>query len=116
MVNRTTSIFWLSAETTADERVSVLICCEMISNYCDNVALQRENIPDEVWQRWRTFIKEQVTASVELHRFMRQYLDWYSPALAVIQRTGREKRRPRPSPQRMVFPNRRPSSTRAWTP
>jgi len=74
----------LAATTPEDERVTVLITCEMIANYCDNVALQRENIPDEVWQRWRTFIHEQIVCSAELNRFMRQYINWYSPALASI--------------------------------
>ena len=38
-----------------------------------------------------------------------------SSTLATIQRTGREKRRPVPSPQRMVFEKRRPSTRRAAT-
>ncbi|MFM9170985.1 MAG: hypothetical protein ACKOTD_12985, partial [Phycisphaerales bacterium] len=42
-----------------EHRVEVLCCCEMIANYCDNTALQRENIPDHVWQRWRNFVREQ---------------------------------------------------------
>lgn len=76
----------LSAETPPEERVHVLICCEMIANYCDNVALQRENIPDEVWQRWRAFIKEQIAASAELNLFLRQYEGWYSADIADILR------------------------------
>jgi len=76
----------LTSETEQGERVQVLICCEMIANYCDNVALQRENIPESIWQRWRTFIKEQVVACPELNRFFRQQEGWYSPDIAEILR------------------------------
>lgn len=76
----------LSPTVADEERVQVLICVEMIANYCDNVALQRENIPDATWQRWRTFIKEQVQSSPELNRFLRQLEGWYSPDIAAILR------------------------------
>ncbi len=74
----------ISSQTPGSERVQVLICCEMIANYCDNVALQRENIPDAIWQRWRTFIREQVAASGELNVFLRQNASWYSPDLVAV--------------------------------
>lgn len=67
-----------------DERVEVLCCCEMIANYCDNTALQRENIPDHVWQRWKRFVREQVAMSVVLRDFMREYREWYSPEVCEI--------------------------------
>ena len=67
-----------------NHRVEVLCCCEMIANYCDNTALQRENIPDHVWQRWRCFVREQVTMSVVLQDFLREYRQWYSPELGQI--------------------------------
>ncbi len=76
----------LDATTPNDERVRVLICCEMIANYCDNVALQRENIPLAIWLRWRAFIKEQFAASVELTAFVHQYEQWYSPDLVAVLR------------------------------
>jgi hypothetical protein len=67
-----------------EHRVEVLCCCEMIANYCDNTALQRENIPDHVWQRWRNFVREQIALSVVLQDFMREYRAWYSPEVAEI--------------------------------
>lgn len=76
----------LSSTVADEERVQVLLCVEMIANYCDNVALQRENIPDVTWQRWRSFIKEQVESSPELNRFLRQFESWYSPDIASILR------------------------------
>jgi hypothetical protein len=67
-----------------ERRVEVLCCCEMIANYCDNTALQRENIPDHVWQRWRNFIVEQIRLSVVLQDFMTEYKAWYSPEVGEI--------------------------------
>lgn len=58
----------------------------MIANYCDNFALQRENMPDEVWQRWRAFIKEQAAASAELYLSLRQCEGWYSANISDILR------------------------------
>ena len=66
------------------DRIRVLCCCEMIANYCDNTALQRENIPNHVWQRWRTFIKQQVEMSKVLRDFFRDYRMWYSPEIGEI--------------------------------
>jgi hypothetical protein len=67
-----------------EHRIEVLCCCEMIANYCDNTALQRENIPDHVWQRWRNFIREQISMSPALMEFMKQYRLWYSPEVGEI--------------------------------
>jgi hypothetical protein len=74
----------LTKDTPESERVQVLICCEMIANYCDNVVLQRENIPNEIWLRWRAFIREQLLASAELTAFIHHYGAWYSPDLGAI--------------------------------
>ena len=68
----------------SEHRVQVLMCCEMIANYCDNVTLQRENIPDHVWQRWKNFIKGQLDISIELKNFMPEYRDWYSSEMIEI--------------------------------
>ena len=50
----------------------------VIANYCDNVTMQRENIPNHVWQRWKNFIIGQLEISTELKKFMLEYKDWYS--------------------------------------
>jgi hypothetical protein len=71
-------------ETDSEHRVQVLMCCEMIANYCDNVTLQRENIPDAVWLRWKNFIKGQLEISIELKSFMLEYKDWYSAEMIAI--------------------------------
>ncbi len=71
-------------EKQSEHRVQVLICCEMIANYCDNVTLQRENIPEHVWMRWKNFIKGQLEISIELKKFMLEYKDWYSTEMIEI--------------------------------
>jgi len=71
-------------ETDSEHRVQVLMCCEMIANYCDNVTLQRENIPDAVWLRWKNFIKGQLEISIELKSFMLEYKEWYSAEMIAI--------------------------------
>ena len=49
-----------------------------------DTALQRENIPDHVWQRWRNFVREQIALSVVLQDFMRECRAWYSPEVGDI--------------------------------
>jgi hypothetical protein len=71
-------------EKDSEHKIQVLMCCEMIANYCDNVTLQRENIPDHVWQRWKNFIIGQLQLSQELKRFMKEYEEWYSPEMISI--------------------------------
>lgn len=78
--------FYHNKKMTEDfeNKVQVLICCEMIANYCDNVTLQRENIPNHIWQRWRNFIIGQLESSYELRKFMIEFKDWYSPEMCTI--------------------------------
>jgi hypothetical protein len=71
-------------EENSEHRIQVLMCCEMIANYCDNVTLQRENIPDQVWQRWKNFILGQLRISNELKKFMIEYKEWYSQEMIFI--------------------------------
>jgi len=71
-------------ESNSEHRVQVLICCEMIANYCDNVTLQKENIPNHVWQRWKNFIIGQLEISSELKKFMLEYKEWYSVEMVSI--------------------------------
>ena len=56
----------------------------MIANYCDNVTLQRENMPDYIWQRWRNFIISQLDTSLVFREFMNEYSEWYSPEMILI--------------------------------
>jgi len=71
-------------DDAGDHRVEVLCCAEMIANYCDNTALQRENIPDQVWMRWRNFIVGQCETSQVLRDFLTEYQSWYSPEIGEI--------------------------------
>ena len=71
-------------DAISEHRVQVLMCCEMIANYCDNVTLQKENIPNHVWLRWKNFILGQLEISIELKTFMQEYKDWYSVEMIAI--------------------------------
>ena len=71
-------------DANSEHRVQVLMCCEMIANYCDNVTLQKENIPNHVWLRWKNFILGQLEISIELKTFMQEYKDWYSVEMIAI--------------------------------
>lgn len=73
-----------SLDLQSEHRIKVLICCEMIANYCDNVTLQKENIPLEIWLRWKNFIKGQLSTSVELQKFMIEYKEWYSKEMIAV--------------------------------
>jgi hypothetical protein len=68
----------------SDKRVEILCCCEMIANYCDNTVLQRENIPEHVWKRWRYFVCEQIANSIVLQNFLLEYREWYSLEIQII--------------------------------
>ena len=71
-------------DAISEHRVQVLMCCEMIANYCDNVTLQKENIPNHVWLRWKNFILGQLEISIELKTFMQEYKEWYSVEMIAI--------------------------------
>ncbi len=71
-------------DPNSEHKVEVLICCEMIANYCDNVTLQRENIPKYIWLRWKNFIVGQLEISDVLKEFMIEYKSWYSPEMISI--------------------------------
>jgi len=71
-------------EADSAHRIEALCCCEMIANYCDNTALQRESIPVHVWKKWRLFIAQQLRVSVVLCEFIEEHRDWYSPELLAI--------------------------------
>jgi hypothetical protein len=71
-------------EEDNENKIKILICTEMIANYCDNVTLQRENMPDYIWQRWRNFIISQLDTSLVFREFMNEYSEWYSPEMILI--------------------------------
>lgn len=78
--------FYLNKSLEKDDpcEVEVLMCCEMIANYCDNVALQRSSMERSVWLRWRSFIEEQVASSPALKHFLFSHHSWYSRDLETI--------------------------------
>ena len=77
--------FYDNAPLPEDEkvRVEVLCICEMIANYLDNVALQRDNLPEPLWERWSCFIRDTLVGSQVIQEHFRKFRNWYSPELIV---------------------------------
>lgn len=67
-------------------RVEVLICCEMIANYCDNVMQQRTSMSEPAFESWKTFVLEQCLTSPSLREFVIKYEHWYSAELGDLAR------------------------------
>jgi hypothetical protein len=65
-------------------RVSVLLCAEMIANYCDNAIQQAGSMSDDVWESWRRYIVQQYQISPAFREFVRMRRDWYSPDLVQV--------------------------------
>lgn len=65
-------------------RVEILILTEMVVNYLDLVALQKDNLPENVWARWRNFILDTVSFSPVVKQHLKKYHNWYSDELNQI--------------------------------
>ena len=65
-------------------RVSVLLCAEMIANYCDNAIQQAGSMSDDVWESWRRYIVQQYQISPAFREFVRMRRDWYSSELVQV--------------------------------
>lgn len=71
-------------EVSSEIRLEVLMCCEMIANYCDNTMTQKENMPFGVYRKWHKFIEQQISMSPVLLNFLIQYSEWYDPDIGNI--------------------------------
>jgi len=71
-------------QASQEVRVEVLMCCEMIANYCDNTLTQKENMPIAVYQKWQKFIEQQISMSSVLLNFFLEYPEWYDPEIKSI--------------------------------
>ena len=71
-------------QTSHEVRVEVMMCCEMIANYCDNALTQKENMPLGVYQKWQKFIEQQISMSSVLLNFFLEYPEWYDPEIKKI--------------------------------
>lgn len=71
-------------KTSPEVRIEVLMCCEMIANYCDNTLTQKENMPVAVYQKWQKFIEQQISMSSILLNFFLEYPEWYDPEIKNI--------------------------------
>jgi hypothetical protein len=75
-------------ETAADGTVIAFVqyATEMLANYIENVALQREHMSAETWRSWKLFIKSVYLSSPALRVFLQRDEQWYDPKLMVIIR------------------------------
>jgi len=88
------SCFYDNAPLPSDNklRVEVLCICEMIANYLDHVALQHDNLPKPVWERWSCFIRDTLAGSQVIQEHFRKYRNWYSQEiLAHVDAVGQAK-------------------------
>jgi hypothetical protein len=65
-------------------RIEILCVTEMIANYLDMVALQRENMPSQVWKYWKNFIVDTVRRSEVVRNHLKNFANWYSEELNAI--------------------------------
>jgi hypothetical protein len=72
-----------SKELSADEpeHAFVLYAAEAIANFMEHLVLQRDNLPQNQWDRWNDFIDGQLEESPVIQEFLLRNRQWYSTAL-----------------------------------
>ena len=66
------------------DREEILLLTEMIVNYLDLVALQKDNMPSNVWPRWKNFISDTIESSPVVTEHLTKFAFWYSEELNLI--------------------------------
>jgi hypothetical protein len=66
------------------DNVVVRLAAAMLSNYLENLTLQKANILPETWLRWRRFIVDTYRSSPAVQWHLTKYEKWYSPQLIHI--------------------------------
>jgi serine/threonine protein kinase len=74
------------SEEQADDPTAIPCLAEMIANYLNLVALQKDNLPGNVWERWRNFILDAVQSSPVVFDHFAKYPHWYSEEVNAIIR------------------------------
>ena len=65
-------------------RVEILCLTEMIANYLDLVALQKDNLPPTAWTGWHKFILDTLQMSPVVREHLTKYGAWCSTELQAI--------------------------------
>ena len=78
-------------------RVEILLLTEMIVNYLELVAMQKDNLSRTEWVDWRNFILNAVHRSPVIREFVTNFSDWYSVELnAIIKQSNASTSRTQP--------------------
>jgi hypothetical protein len=56
----------------------VMCAAEIVANFMEFVALQRQNLPKSVWERWATYIKDRYHTSKVLRDYFVVNRNWYA--------------------------------------
>ena len=60
----------------SEARVRVLCVCECLANFLEHVSLQRENLPNNVWETWHAFICDSYLRSSVLRDHFDKFRGW----------------------------------------
>lgn len=57
---------------------------EIIADFLEHVALQKANLPKEVWMHWKEYIISMHRSCPLLREHFRQHADWYSESILML--------------------------------
>ena len=66
------------------DNVCVQLAAKMLSNYFENLTLQKDNVSEETWRPWRQFIVDTYQSSPAVQWQLTKHKNWYSPQLIDI--------------------------------
>jgi len=69
----------LSKDDPSFYELSVLV--EIIADFFEHIALQKTNLPDEVWNHWNNYIRSIYKSCPLLREHFRKRAEWYSEAI-----------------------------------
>jgi hypothetical protein len=62
----------------------ISLCAELMADYLEHIALQKPNLPEDVWLRWVAYIRDRLRSSPFLVRYLQTHKDQYSEELHVL--------------------------------
>jgi hypothetical protein len=73
-------------------RMEILCIAEMIANYLDLVALQKDNLPIKIWNKWQKFTIDTIQNSPVITEHLTRYSGWYSDDLNQIVKQAKSSK------------------------
>lgn len=71
-------------EQESTDKYIVLFAAEALSNFMENLLLQKNNLPDKQWAVWNRFIYTTFEYSIVVRNFIQENREWYCPELLEI--------------------------------